>query len=346
MLNQKTGTTHYYRIHTDSTVVVRPGKTADAEAELTLSVSGLTFIADRAKRQLLPPDHREGLIDIGYDDHRLLIRVSQQFDVYLLGLLLLMTVVGGTSLGWLLWRLSREKRRRSLMAQSRRALAEGREKERERLAREIHDGPVQALHGLHMGIETDVQEHEAGTKLGDELMRVTEELRALSANLHPPALKRFGLFKALRSHVDRLQDRHSVSFHTDLDEACPRLSDQEALPVFRVAQEALHNAVQHSDAERIEFTLRCTEDVLRLTVCDDGDGFTVPNDQSAFAEEECYGLLGMQERADALGADLGIESEQGSGTTVRLLCPISDRSFDSDSIPLGTSGDGRSGDGR
>jgi len=320
-VNQTTGAIYYYRIHRDSTVLLRQGKTATDNSGLIMSAGDLAFIADRVEKHVLSPDDSEPLLNIGYEDQRLVLRVSQRFDIYVLGLLLLVSVGGGTTLAWLLWRLSKEKQRRAVLAQSQRALAEGREKERKRLAREIHDGPVQALHGLHMGMKSTLERSASESDLGDELMRVTEELRALSADLHPPALHQFGLTTALRSHADRLDEQYVAQINTDLDEECPTVSQQDALPLFRVAQEALNNAVQHSEAEAIELTLRCTADAVHLTVRDEGDGFVVPEEQGALAEEECYGLLGMQERASALGADLQIDSDPGVGTTVHLVCP-------------------------
>jgi signal transduction histidine kinase len=257
-------------------------------------------------------------VGVGYKDDNLVLRVSQRFNLYILISLVVVVVVGGGLLAWLWWRLSRERRRRKALIQSRRYLTEGREKERERLAQEIHDGPVQALHGLHMQLKA-VPEASDLEKIGDELMRVTSELRAMSANLHPPALQRFGLAAAIRSHADRLRSRHaSLQIDMDLAEDCDPMPDEYALSLFRVAQEAMNNAVQHGAADSVHVALRCRDGAVTLDVRDDGAGFTPPDDWHALARQDHYGLLGMRERAEAINATLDIESAPERGTHVQL----------------------------
>jgi signal transduction histidine kinase len=290
---------------------------------VSLPARSLSTIFARTQEQLLPDRRSDDLLNIGYEDQSLVLRVSQRFNLYVLGTLIVVVLVGGSLLLWLWWRLSRERRRREALARSRRYLTEGREKERERLAQEIHDGPVQDLHGLHMQLKAlpDAPDPCRMEEMGEELMRVTGELRALSADLHPPALQRFGLGAALRSHADRLRDRHdALQVDMDLADDCGPIPDDHALAVFRVAQEALNNAAQHGGAGRIRVRLRCTDEAVALTIRDDGDGFVPPSDWHALAEEDHYGLLGMRERAEAIGADLDIDSTPGTGTQVHLHC--------------------------
>jgi signal transduction histidine kinase len=249
--------------------------------------------------------------------------VSQRFNLYVLGTLILLILVGGPLLLWLWWRLVTERRRRKALVQSRRYLTKGREKERERLSQEIHDGPVQDLHALHMQLKALPDLPDCVQEIGEDLMRVTGELRALSADLHPPALQRFGLAAALRSHVDRLQDRHpDLRIETDLPDDGGPLSDALALALFRVAQEALNNAVQHGNADRVQLQLRCLDDAVELDIRDDGDGFVPPDDWHALAEEDHYGLLGMRERAEAVGAAFDVDSTPGDGTRIRLRSTV------------------------
>jgi len=323
-MNKSTGALYYYRLNADSTVYLRSGKSESGGPTIDLPASTLFHISDRIERQISDLDERQELLAVGYEDQRLVLRVSQRFDVYLLGLLLLGGLTGGGLLAWLARRLSKERHRRAVLAQSRHFLAEGQEKERKRLAREIHDGPVQELHGLHMQVRalSASSGDRAPRELGDELMRVADELRAISADLHPPALREFGLAAALRSHVDRLQDRHAVEVETEMGEDGPSVPETRALPLFRVAQEALNNAVQHGEAEHIELELQYTPETLRLRVRDDGVGFDPPDDLTALAESGSYGLMSMWERSKSLGADLHVESTPGAGTKVRLNCPL------------------------
>jgi signal transduction histidine kinase len=103
-----------------------------------------------------------------------------------------------------------------------------------------------------------------------------------------------------------------------LAEDCGPLPDEYALSVFRIAQEAMNNAAQHGQATHIQMKLKCDNSTLRLEVQDDGTGFSPPDDWHTLAEEDHYGLLGMRERAGAIGATLDIDSAPGSGTRVGL----------------------------
>ena len=325
MLHNPTNRLFYYRIGGDSTVYIRQERPAMDRPGVELPARTLTTIYDRVGEQVLTSEETNDYLGVGFEDQALVLRVSQQFDLYVLGTLIVVILVGGALLLWLWRRLTAEQRRRKALVQSRRHLTEGREKERERLAQEIHDGPVQDLHGLHMRLKGLSEAPDACQvqKMADELMRVTGELRALSADLHPPALRRFGLGAALRSHADRLRNRHeTLRLDMDLADDCGPIPDEHALAFFRVAQEALNNAAQHGDASQVQVRLRCAHDTVDLIVRDDGDGFVPPADWHDLAEQDHYGLLGMRERAEAVGADLDIDSAPGAGTQVRLRCSM------------------------
>jgi len=319
-LHRPTQQVYYYRVQADSTILIRRERPPNGPS-IRLPITTLNFFFDRTEEHLLDPEEGGEYLGIGLENQTLVLRVSQRFDLYVLGTLVLLVLVGGPLLLWLWWRLAAERRRRKALVRSRRHLTKGREKERERLAQEIHDGPVQDLHGLHMQLKALPDLPDGAQTIGDDLMRVTGELRALSADLHPPALQRFGLAAALRSHADRLRDRHpDLQIETDLPDDCGPLSDALALALFRVAQEALNNAVQHGNADRVQVQLRCPDDAVRLKIRDDGDGFAPPSDWHALAEEDHYGLLGMRERAEAIGAEFDIDSAPGEGTRIRLRC--------------------------
>lgn len=325
ILNEPLKRLYFYRINADSTVLIRQEKPRSSAAGVRVPATTLASIYDRTEEQLLSAQWASEYLVLGYEDQSLVLRFSQRFDLYVLGTLIFVVVVGGSLLAWLWWRLSREQRRREALAQSRRYLTEGREKERERLAQEIHDGPVQDLHGLHMQLNAlpDTPSPDRVQEMGDELMRVTSELRAMSADLHPPTLQRFGLAAALRSHADRLQERHpSVQIDMDLPDEQKSVPDATALSHFRIAQEAMNNAVQHGQAHHLHVRLHTDRQILEVAVQDDGVGFTLPDDWYALAKEDHYGLLGMRERAEAINAELDIESAPGEGTRVQLRSSI------------------------
>ncbi|WP_146110048.1 sensor histidine kinase [Salinibacter sp. 10B] len=324
VLHQPTRRLYYYRIDADSTVLVRQERPSTDTAGIVLPANTYSQINRQVEKQILTPDWYSENLVFHYEDQYLVLQFTQRFDLYVLGTLIVVVLVGGSLLAWLWWKLSKERRRRAAIARSRRYLAQGREKERERLAQEIHDGPVQDLHGLHMQLNAAARTNgDQLETIGDELMRVTGELRAMSADLHPPALQQFGLPAALRSHADRLRDRTSdLQVDLDLPDEAPSLPEPVALSLFRVAQEAMNNAVQHGNANHIRVRLQCVDDTVELDVEDDGVGFTPPDDWHTLADQDHYGLLGMQERAEAIGADLDISAAPGEGTHICLRGPV------------------------
>ncbi|MEY2513038.1 MAG: hypothetical protein QOJ89_396, partial [bacterium] len=194
--------------------------------------------------------------------------------------------------------------------------------ERNRLARELHDAVTQKLFGVVLAAESgaallDRDRDAAGTQLA--LVRelageAMDELRSVIVHLRPPALDAEGLAVALGKHVDVLRRAHRRAIELDVGGDCPPAIRTD---VFRIAQEALHNALRHADAGRIAVTVRCGgDDGVELTVSDDGVGF----DASAVRSRR-LGLTTMAERARAIGGSLDVESAPGAGTTVRLRAP-------------------------
>jgi signal transduction histidine kinase len=190
--------------------------------------------------------------------------------------------------------------------------------ERNRLARELHDAVAQKLFGVVLAaesasalLERDVVAASAQLRLaGDLAGEAMEELRSVIVHLRPPALEAEGLAVALAKHVDVLRRAHRRPIDLDVAGDCPARMQTD---VFRIAQEALHNALRHAGAEHIEVRLRCGGDALELTVADDGAGF-----DAGAVRSRRLGLTTMDERARAIGGALEIESEPCAGTTVRL----------------------------
>ena len=222
---------------------------------------------------------------------------------------------------------------RRLEAERRRAgsaALRAQEEERARVARELHDEVNQSLTGLLLRLEA-VRE-QAPPQLEPELAetralanQAMRELLALARQLRPTALDDLGLAAAIAGQAESIS-RPDLEATLDVDGDFSDLDDDVQLVVYRVAQEALSNASRHSDADRIEVTLRRDRDdkpdgpagsggMVELLVCDDGRGF--PFERS----ERGLGIGGMRERALLVGGELGIESRPGQGTTVRLSVP-------------------------
>jgi signal transduction histidine kinase len=195
--------------------------------------------------------------------------------------------------------------------------------ERNRLARELHDAVTQKLFGVVLAaesgaalLERDIDQAAAQLAVVRDLAReAMEELRSVIVHLRPPALEAEGLAVALGKHVDVLRRAHrrEIVLEVDGDAALPAAVEAD---VFRIAQEALHNALRHAHAAQITVRLRCEGGRVALTVADDGVGF-----DRATVRSRHLGLTTMAERARAAGGTLEIETAPGAGTAVRLEVP-------------------------
>ena len=197
--------------------------------------------------------------------------------------------------------------------------------ERNRLARELHDSIAQGLFGVALAAESAGELLARGdAAAGAQLERVQalarsamEELRAVVFELRPASLEAEGLAQVLRKHVDVLR-RVSGSEIALSIASPPALGPAAAGQVFRIAQEALQNALRHAGAGHIEVRLEDGGGQLALSVADDGRGFDATE---AGVRGRRLGLTSMEERAAELGGRLKIESRPGAGTTVRLEVP-------------------------
>jgi signal transduction histidine kinase len=193
--------------------------------------------------------------------------------------------------------------------------------ERNRLARELHDSVAQTMLGAAVTAEAalrSLDREDAGARgqvaqVAELVRSAVAELRALVFELRPADLEEEGLAPAIRKHADVLARVHGVRIEVDAD--CDRrLEPRTEQGLFRIAQEALGNAVKHADAECIRLRLALANGTLALRVTDDGCGF----EPDAAARRGRLGLVSMRERADRLGGALVIESAPGAGTSVSL----------------------------
>ncbi len=194
------------------------------------------------------------------------------------------------------------------------------EGERRRVARELHDEVGQTLTGVMLqveGLAAAVPEalREPLDELRETARHGTVEVRRIARQLRPDALEDLGLQSALQALANTFADQAHVRVDRRLEATVP-LSDEQALVVYRVAQEALTNVARHAHAERVWLRLEHRDQQTVLTVRDDGRGL------SPAALASSYGIRGMRERAMLIGADLSLDGESGRGTEVRLRLPL------------------------
>ena len=210
------------------------------------------------------------------------------------------------------------------------AVTRASEAERARLARELHDGPMQNLIVLGQRAEMaqrllEKNETQRARALLAEL-RTTEEdtvrqLRRLVGALRPIYLEDLGFLPALEMLVRQADTRTSAQVRLEGSPAVGRLPPEVELAAYRIAQEALSNAVQHAQAERISVHLACQAGFLVLAIADDGVGFLLPAQPDLLTSEGHFGLLGMQERALQLGGTFHIDTAPGQGTRLVVRLP-------------------------
>jgi signal transduction histidine kinase len=205
-------------------------------------------------------------------------------------------------------------------------LLEAQEAERARIARDLHDdiGQRLALLAVTMAPSNDLSSdsQDAGARLSldtfrKQLAEIATDVQALSHQLHPQHLVYVGLESAMRSFCRGITDQKGVPLDVHFADVPASIPPDVSLCLFRILQEALHNAVRHSRCEHLEVRLRGTGDTLELTVHDDGVGFDV---------EATYGfglgLTSMRERLKLVGGELFIESQTSRGTMIRARTPI------------------------
>jgi two-component system sensor histidine kinase UhpB len=196
-----------------------------------------------------------------------------------------------------------------------RAAIRAQERERQRIAQDLHDEVNQALTAVSLRLQATIE--QAPSELKRELVetkrlsgKAMEELLALARQLRPTVLDDHGLLPALHSQVRDFGDRTGVRASFVARGAVPKLTPEQQLAIYRVTQESLSNIAQHAGARSVEVELSFIGRIL-LRISDDGRGFVE-------GQNGGLGLLGMRERAMLAGGKLSVFSRQGGGTRIEL----------------------------
>lgn len=203
------------------------------------------------------------------------------------------------------------------------------EAERRRIARELHDETGQTLTALGLGLRG-----LSATILVDELRAVQQgqklellakdgisQLQHVITGLRPPQLDELGLPAALRWYAGEVKTASNVQVGIQCQGPSAKLSADERATLFRIAQEAVNNVVRHSEASQASITLNCSEDTILMVIEDNGCGFDVDIVLKG-QKRQCWGLLGMKERAALIGGTCEITSRRGKGTRVAVRAPL------------------------
>ncbi|MED0752796.1 two-component sensor histidine kinase DegS [Bacillus amyloliquefaciens] len=212
-------------------------------------------------------------------------------------------------------------------------IIEAQEEERKRVSREIHDGPAQMLANVMMRSELIERIfRDRGTEDGFQEIRnlrqnvrnALYEVRRIIYDLRPMALDDLGLIPTLRKYLyttEEYNGKVKIHFQCIRDTENKRLAPQFEVALFRLAQEAVTNALKHSESEEITVKVEVTADFVVLIIKDNGKGFDIK--EAKQKKNKSFGLLGMKERVDLLEGTITIDSKQGLGTFIMIKVPLS-----------------------
>ncbi|GAA3412821.1 sensor histidine kinase [Paenibacillus hodogayensis] len=207
------------------------------------------------------------------------------------------------------------------------------EEERKRIAREIHDGPAQAM--ANMVLRSEIAEMMIDRKeystLKEELTDLKgavrfglEEVRKIIFNLRPMALDDLGLMPTLRKYVQDFEDRTKIHMRFEIIGVEARLPSAMEVAVFRLVQEALSNVLKHSRATHTGVEITYQRQMVKVVVKDNGVGFALDKLEAMIARGNShFGIMGMRERVELLGGRMDIESEPNAGAKLTMIIPIS-----------------------
>jgi signal transduction histidine kinase len=198
------------------------------------------------------------------------------------------------------------------------------EEERKYLARELHEELAQILAGLQLNLSAISMQQATGAPqlisqlrenmaLTDQAISVT---RNISTVLRPVALD-MGIAAALEWLANRFGTNTGIQCEVHIEQNEIKLGENYAISMYRIAQEALNNVAKHAKADRVDISLKCSANNYILKIRDNGTGFDISTKKSA-----SLGLVGIQERALALGGSISINSSPGSGTEILVRLPL------------------------
>lgn len=222
-----------------------------------------------------------------------------------------------------------EEHNRQLRALSKEAIS-AQEEERKRIARSLHDESGQALTMLIISLErleNTIPPDQAGIrqKLSSTRQLASQslaELRKIIYGLRPTVLDDLGLVPAIRWYARSTLEEVGIRVNVNASEDPGPIDSEIKTTLFRIAQEAINNIVKHSAAKTATISLDKNKNHYFLCVQDDGHGFDVERSSNQAIRMQQWGLLGMRERAELVGGELRVTSQENQGTTIELKVPI------------------------
>ena len=199
----------------------------------------------------------------------------------------------------------------------------GQEKERERIAQELHDGigvllSTASIHFSSVESKTDKETSEMLKKANKLLKDASKEVRQISHNMMPGVLSKFGLQEAIEDIFEDVEDAGDMQVNLDIALGKGRLPENVEIMIYRIVQEMLNNTLKHARASVVSMTLLKKDNHLVIEYKDNGAGF----DETKLPKDKNLGLLGIRTRAEYLGGSVDMKSEPGKGVSYRIIIPL------------------------
>ncbi|MGE5485663.1 MAG: sensor histidine kinase [Ignavibacteriales bacterium] len=237
------------------------------------------------------------------------------------------SALAGTTANSNLFRALAEKE--EVLSELVRNTVEAQEDQRKRLAAEIHDGPTQSLMAAMYRLEAcqtlfQRKESSAFDELRiarDSIEQTVEDMRRIIYDLRPLVLDDLGLVASIRSLAKAFMDEGGPRIVVHEQGSQKRLPHHYELALYRIVQESINNIRRHSGAKLVEIALGFTKESVRLTITDNGQGFTLGRSLNELVGKGKFGLVGMRERVERLGGQFEVRTMPNQGTTVEVTLP-------------------------
>jgi two-component system sensor histidine kinase DegS len=238
-----------------------------------------------------------------------------------------------TGIGIELTTFARQKESRALAEKEEQRLAfikqvfRAQEDERRRIAQELHDGVTQPILGNaslarslvdKLRNETDEDSVTDLSTIEENSLLVAEDIRRICRDLRPSALDHLGFVPSVRWLVDNFREETGIEVEFSSEGDSQEIAPDVSTTLFRIVQESLSNIRKHAKATKLTMRLKFIDSNVSIMVQDNGNGFALPEHISSLATKGKFGLIGLHERAQSIGARLEIETHLGQGTEIKI----------------------------
>jgi len=244
-----------------------------------------------------------------------------------------LAVPGLTGIGIELTIFARQKEKRALAEKEEQRLAfmkqifRAQEDERRRIAQGLHNGITQTILGNasvarslldKLRNETDEDSVKELLAIEDNSLLVAEDIRRICRDLRPSALDHLGFVPSIRWLVDSFREETGIEVEFSSEGDSQEITPDLSTALFRIVQECLNNIRKHAKATKLTMRLKFIDSNVSISILDNGSGFVLPEHVSSLGAKGKFGLIGLHERAESIGARLEIETHPGHGTEIRI----------------------------